>query len=341
MNTASLVLVLLGHSAGWNATYFPNVQLHRGSPRVTIQVAWLQPATGRASDTSMPAMVSIFENHRLASSTKIGSVPWFWPPEKGASHGEGPEFSTDPESGEGILVLPMMGTRKDGSGPVITTAVYIFKSNSPRRALFGFGIYADEKNPGEFRESMNASEVGFAAPKGHYPDPKVIRKLKFSAKTRTFLPTRWVETPFEPTSLVLRGKSGMHSYLIRLRSRNFQLGHRHVSAFNNHLHVGGLVAYGNDMVTPGELKGQDMRTLFMSELTSFRAWIDGKEISIPTSLWKTCFDLHWGRTDHTRVTIHGQDMRLSLYGSDGGGSYGVCWRLRANGKSTRRIEYLD
>lgn len=336
--TTFLIALLVAKSEGWNAMFFENVHLHRGSPAVTIEVAWLEPKPPVSTATAMPCVISIFAKGSKAAllTKRVGEVPLFY-------ENNGPEIVTDPRSGESFLTLPMMVPRPEGGDLYVNTGVYRFEGNTPVRAMLAFSLYPAAKRLGAFGEWRQAHEVGFKSAPGHHPDPMVERTLTYDAKTRTFKPTPWHEVPFDkPTSLTLRKKSGAHTFTVQLRKRNFQLGNRKVTFRNRQLYVGGLKAYGQDMGSFEEARGRDLRSLFMMELTSFRVWIDGKEIPIPSSIWRNCFDLHFGR-QHTkaRLSRDGSKLKVSIMGADGAGSYAADWTISSNGKCKRVIRYLD
>jgi hypothetical protein len=333
-----LIALLVAKTEGWNAMFFENVHLHRGSPAVTVEVAWLEPKPPISTASAMPCVISIFtKGSKTPLVTKrIGEVPLFY-------ENNGPEIATDPRSGESFLSLPMMVPRPEGGNLYVNTAVYRFDGNQPIRAMLDFSLSPKHDKPGAFGEWKQAHEIGFKTAPGRHPDPMVERTLWYDAKTRTFKPTAWHEVPFDkPTSLTLRGKSGTHTFTVQLRKRNFQLGNRKVSFRNRQLYLGGLKALGQDMGSFDELHGRDLRTLFMMELTSFRVWIDGKEIPVPSAIWRNCFDLHFHpRYTTARLSRDGTKLKVSIMGADGGGSYAADWTISSSGVCKRGIRYLD
>lgn len=76
------------------------------------------------------------------------------------------------------------------------------------------------------------------------------------------------------------------------------------------------------------------------ELTTVSATLDGKRVSFPRSVVWDLQDAHLDKRSVERhLSSDGKALTVSMWGSDGDGSYRVEWVLRKNGQVTRR--FLD
>lgn len=337
MHLLLLTAMILAPSEGWESKFFEDVRLHRGGPLVTIQVAWLEPEVVW-TNSAMPAVVSVFKGdagaRKLITSTKIGHL---------ASYGS-IEFHYDSRDGVGFLALALM----PGRGP--KTGVFVFESERPILVMSDSRIKTSKLSHGVVVKGAWAKDVEYPMSDDDHPYLLVERELSYDAVTKKFKADPWQETLFMPVSAELRGANGDHSFVVRLERQYFKLGGREV-AFDGdgRLTVDGLVAFGTDLATPEEIENQiesqgHLRGLFYTELKSFRAWIDGKELSIPESIWKTCFNPNLGTEPEPAqylfawISADGTRLIVKMLGADAGGSYRVMWTLRPDGHHTRKAK---
>lgn len=333
MHSLLFAAMILAPSEGWESKFFEDVRLHKGGPLVTIQVAWLEPEVV-STNSGMPAVVSVFKGkagaRELIKSTKIGDLGSYGPK----------EFYYDEDDGVGFLALPVRGL----------TRVFVFEDERPILVLSEYRINASKLSLGVVVRQAWAKDVEYPMSDDDHPYLLVERELSYDAGTKEFKPGPWQETLFMPVSAELRGANGNHSFVVKLERQYFKLGGREV-AFDSdgRLTVDGLVAFGTDLATPEEIEYQiesqgHLRGLFYTELTSFRAWIDGKELSIPESLWKTCFNPNIGTDPDPAqylfawISADGTRLVVKMLGADAGGGYRVIWTLRPDGNHTRKVK---
>jgi hypothetical protein len=319
-------LVLLAPQ--WKSTFFEDVQLHRGAPPVTVQVAHLEPEHP-ATDSAMPMVISVFTGpkgaRKLVSSTRAGMMAW---------NVNVPEFAQDKNSGEGFLAISLMIDQKWVSG------LFIFDGNKPRKLLHDFSMYADNLRNGLISQWSNAKEWGVRVPKGDYPNPPISRTLKFDAKSRKFRPGPWrIEVINGPAKSDVRGSNNGHTFRIQMEKRNFRLGNRRFTVHGNDIKLDGGGFIGGDPYPELVSTVEKQRTVFGTEFVSFRVWIDGKRIVVPGRLWRRCFDPHFPPTG--TLSRDGSVLSIDMGGSDGAGSYAVTWTVRRDGRCTSRVRSLD
>lgn len=334
MHVLLFVAMILAPGEGWESKFFEDVRLHKGGPLVTIQVAWLEPEVVWTNSV-MPAVVSVFEGkagaRKLIKSTKIGNL---------GSHSP-KAFYYDNSSGTAFLSLPMHVGRR------INRGIFIFEDGRPRLVLRKFGLNSDRLSQGVVLEGAWAKDVDYVLTQDDHPNLYVQRELKYDPAAMEFKPGQWKKFIFPPVSAELRGANGGHSFVVKLAKTYFELGDRKVEFNSNgRLTVGGLVAYGTDLPGAEDIRSHERnRGLFLEELKSFRAWVDGEELAIPNSLWETCFEPNLG-TDpdpfqylYAWISADGTRLVVKMLGSDAAGGYIVIWTLRPDGNHSRRFDW--
>lgn len=324
---AIIAFTLQSGQMGWTSRYFEDVRLHRHGPVVTVQVAW-QWVKPISTASEMPGVVSVFRGpfgrRKLLQSTNVGNLSW---------PTDDIELKTDKECGEALLFLPLsVGQRWHGG-------VYCFEGNRPHLLRESWGLSPDNLARGTLTESDEAKNVGFRIAPGDYPNPIVVRRLRFDSTKRDLVEGPWRVAVFNsPVEQTLRGMSRGHRYVVRLAKRNFRLDGRTVAFVPKRgLVVGGLDAFGQDIGSKEELEGRDPRMLFSTEFTTFHVTVDGVKWRVPERAWKGCFDPHIESAGVT-VSKSGNTLSLEMSGSDGAGSYTMTWKLHPDGRYTRSYE---
>lgn len=137
-----------------------------------------------------------------------------------------------------------------------------------------------------------------------------------------------------PTERTLEGKSGAHSYRVRLATRPFDP-------------KGRKVQLGTE--DPPEWTKVDGRRIWGleygpslpdTELAVFEASVDGIAWKLPKTLWFDCFEVHLDEALQVWLSKDGSRLAVKAFASDGAGGYTVLWRLQQNGKHSREI-YLE
>lgn len=311
----------------WRSVYFKDVTLHRGESPVTVQVAWRQPKE-LSTASRMPGVISVYEGNgkskRLITATPIGNVSY------DAIAGEG--FYSDSDSGESFLLVNMMYER-------FRTAIFRFEGNRPVLILQRQSLYP-EMLAGTFTivEASRAKEVGLVQPEDAYPDPSVVRDLRYDASSKRFRAGPWrVEVYNPPAEVLLKGKKGRHEFSLKMSKWYFKLDNRRTSVnAKGELCLDGIAAYGTGWDASDEFSRERLREFAGTELKSFQVWIDGREIVVPPDLWKGCFQPHLGHVTAS-LSADGRQLRIKMGGSDAGASYGVEWLIRTDGKHKRTI----
>lgn len=311
--------------------YFEDIRLHRGSPPVTVQVAWNEPFEVSTAST-MPAMVSVFEgprgSRRLVLSRIVGRM---YDPYDGTDF-----LKIDRRSGEAFLVLPL------SVNSMRSTGVIGFDGKRPKALLIGW-YEAERLTQGKVIERSSAREVGLRQPKGWHPDPPVERILRYDGNKRKFVNSKWQVAPFNgPHKATIEGGHGGHYFRLEMSQRNFRIGNRKLARTKDGaITLDGMPTFGSGGWDLDEVQSLKERgpELFMKELTSFQVWVDGREWAIPAQLWQTCFEVHLEPKEYLWAWLSedGQKLVVKANASDAGGSYSVVWTLRANGRHVREI----
>ncbi len=305
---------------------FTNVVLHRGSSPVTICVNWSEKEHRSTADI-LNGTIDVFSGHKshrkLISSMKVDSL----------SSQPFPQVLFDRESGEAFITL--WAAIDDHGG----TRVYRFEKERPTY-LRNSELY--QASPGAIRERSNGELVRFVPLEGHHPTPPVSRTMKFDLKKHDFVAGKWVEESFDtPNHRVLSLTSNGHRYRVELRHRNFRLGNRKLtSSKSGFILCDGLVTHGSDLMPTEKMTQKQKAGIFMTELTTFKVWIDDKPVTIPSRLWKTCFDVHLA-PKYLKLRSIKTGVQVKASASDGGGGYIVTWTIRTDGSCRRNVVSED
>ena len=141
--------------------------------------------------------------------------------------------------------------------------------------------------------------------------------------------TAWSASATE-NQTVITGKSGQHTFLVRLTKCKFQRSHHKISGTHDNPLIDGRPIAGNPGYLPFE------------QIPSFAVVVDGKKWSVPDHLWRDCFNPIFRSEDDYRLKVslskNGNYLRIKMSGGDGADFYHVVWQLKSDGQDSRKLE---
>ena len=153
-----------------------------------------------------------------------------------------------------------------------------------------------------------------------------------------------------PRSSVIQGKSHGHSFKVVMEKAAFRKHGRRLGAFYEPTYkvyfpaVDGRRLYGWDAWTKKEIltKINPQLETRNDEIIRFDVSIDGRHIQVAKRWYDDLLDPNLEKGG-VKVVLskNGQDLMISMGGSDGGGGYGVRWNISRQGKIARKIDLSD
>ena len=130
----------------------------------------------------------------------------------------------------------------------------------------------------------------------------------------------------DPQQAVVQGRRGGHSYTVRFEAKPFERRWYKITGHKNE---------------PPTIDGEPQDYMPQTELRHLDVTVDGMHWQVPVRLWKDCFDpiLRAGERPQAWLSQNRKLLRVKMHGSDAVGSYDVTWRLRSDGRDSRKVHF--